>query len=361
MRGRIRLLCLVAALFVTFVLLPLSHIRAGSISIAPLRQELTLKPGEAFSSKLFVQNSSKVPATVHLGAQTFKVSDENYDYAFAKTENAQDWVSFDETSLPLNPRENTPINYTVGVPVNAEPGGKYIAVFASTSDKPVNNITSVDRVGLLLYITVAGNVTRRGNVLALGMPIATLGHQDTWSVRLANKGTAHFRSRLTVNVANIFGHTIGTDTADHLILPSSVRLIQGNAKFSGWPGLYRVRFSVGRGDDTALFATRWVLYAPVWWIIFVLCIVILIGARIVKLVHKQQSRQTKSETGLQHEQTLEQEAKTNKTPTKATKPSAKKKPRSKPKTKVKPKSRTKASSKPELKSRSKPKKKQTKK
>ncbi len=280
-----RLLITVGIVVVLTAITAAAPVYGGSLSIAPLRQEITLAPGQAFTSKLKIANNSQAPATITLSAQSFNVVGENYDYDFASSEGTADWVHFDISKQTLPPGGSLIVNYTVGVPATAEPGERYIAIFASTSDKPVQNVTAVDRVGLLLYMAVGGNVTHKGQVFSLSLPSVTTKSTVPWRLKLNNTGSAHFHSRITTWVAGVVGKTINATSTDHLSLPSTVRLYKGEAKTGSWPGLYRIRFKVGQGDDSAFDTTRWVLYAPIWSLIM-LVVLIVVGIKLVPTIRK---------------------------------------------------------------------------
>src|SRR5438128_2241444 len=129
MRPLLRLLrTVILLLILAFVFVP-GKAGAGNISIAPLRQELELKPGQSFTSRLQVRNNSSQPSTINLSAESFGVINENYDYSFAKSEGIKDWLNFDKPQLALAPNDSSSSGYTLGVPNNAEPGEKYIALF----------------------------------------------------------------------------------------------------------------------------------------------------------------------------------------------------------------------------------------
>ena len=251
--------------------------RAGSLSIQPLRQELELKPGQTLNSFVLVTNTGNSPTIVSMSAESFGVINENYDYSFDKAQDVKSWVHFDETSAVIKPHDDHSFNYSIGIPITAEPGEKYIAIFASVNSTSSDNVSVTDRVGELSYITIAGNVTRRGKVLGLTVPFITLSQQLSWDLRLENTGTAHFDSVITTNMTNAFDRTLSRKTEKHLILPATTRLLSNTVGLGSWPGLYHVKFLIGRGDDPASYVSRWVIYAPLWATIILVVALISVG------------------------------------------------------------------------------------
>ncbi len=252
---------------------------AASISIAPLRQEITITPGQAFNSRLVVQNPSKNATTVTLSAEAFGIINEDYDYSFSKLEEVGKWLSFGSPQLILKPGESKSSSYILSVPNNAEPGEKYIAIFASVKNKS-NIVTSIDRVGLLLYTTIAGNVTHKGEVLTSKIPTFSFDRQVSWGLRVHSTGSAHFRSKVVATVSDIFNHSISTSISEHLILPNTIRRLDNNIGIGGLPGIYKVKLLVGQGDDPAYKKTKWIIYFPLWSIALFIAIIGLIVMRI---------------------------------------------------------------------------------
>ncbi len=232
------------------------------LGLAPLRTELDIAPGTSLDGKLTVINATAAPMTVGLDAEEFSVINQQYDYAFTQESQVAKWVTFTPTTLNLAAGEAKMVSYRLSAPLSAEPGGRYISLFASTDTGNQNNgVSSRQRIASLLYITVLGNVTRSGHLVSLNAPWVMSGGGQ-WSIALQNTGTTHFRSRYSVNVQDIFGNKVGTTvTGDDLILPGTVRLITDQLPLPVLPGFYRYVYNIGLGDTPAVTETRIVLYA----------------------------------------------------------------------------------------------------
>jgi hypothetical protein len=233
-----------------------------SLGISPLRSELTISPGTSFDGFITLNDSGKTAVTATLDAESFSVIDEQYDYSFDPSGAGSDWVSFSSNSVTIQPGAAVTVNYKVAVPITAEPGGRYLSLFASSS--PTTNtggVTSINRVASLLYITVAGDVTRTGRVLTFDSPILTTG-DATWTATLQNSGSTHFHSIYNVAVRPVFGNSFASAEADSLILPSTVRFISQKIPHLDWIGLYRLDYTIGLGDVPAQRETRWILNVP---------------------------------------------------------------------------------------------------
>ncbi|HEY8886061.1 MAG TPA: hypothetical protein VIM31_00995 [Candidatus Microsaccharimonas sp.] len=234
-----------------------------SLGISPLRSELTISPGTSFDGKLTLTNSGKGPLSITIDAEVFSVTNTVYDYSFDPSGKGVDWVGFDKPAITIDPGKSTTIAYKVAVPIDAEPGGRYLSLFASSSPTAAaSGVVSINRVASLLYITVAGDLTRTGKVLTFTSPLLTFG-DPTWTATIQNSGSTHFHSPYSVSVKYLFGgSTLTSSQSDSLILPSSVRLITQTISHPRWLGIYRLDYTIGLGDVPAHQETRWILYLP---------------------------------------------------------------------------------------------------
>ncbi len=250
---------------------------AKSLKISPLRNELDVAPGNVADGHFSLKNTSNLPVEVSLDADEFSVINQQYDYAFTAKSDVTEWVTFSPQKVILAAGESGEITYYVGVPLSAEPGGRYISLFASTdAGSSVNGINTLQRVGTLLYITVVGDISRAGHLVSLSSPWS-VSDKSTWSMAVRNSGTTHFRSRYNVQVRNIIGHTtIVTMSGEALILPGTVRSVSDSLPLPSLPGVYKYIFTVGLGDTPAVIKTNYVLYLPFWAVASIVIIVAII-------------------------------------------------------------------------------------
>lgn len=241
-----------------------ADLQAG-LTVSPLRTELTIRPGTTQRSTLKVANEGSQAIVVDLTSEIFSVINPEYDYRFDEDTEVASWVQFGVTRAVLQPGQSRSIAYDIAVPIGAEPGGRYISIFASTdSGQEEGAITSRQRVASLLYITVDGPVTREGVFLSLSAPWWVSG-ESAWSATLQNQGTTHFRSKYSVVVQDLFtGQNVTEREQDALILPGTVRRITDTLQTPPFAGIYRAVYTVGLGDQPAHVESRVIVYAPTW-------------------------------------------------------------------------------------------------
>lgn len=232
-------------------------------TLTPLRTEFNIAPGTSQDGVLSVTNTTDVDMTVQFSAEAFSVINQQYDYAFDAESKLSDWVYFAKDKIQLAPGAPRDVKYTVGVPLSAEPGGRYISLFASTdTGDSGTGVNSRQRIGSLLYITVLGDVSREGHLLGLSSPLF-VGDVSRFSMTIQNTGTTHFKSRYSVTLNNIFGgKESATTTNETLILPGTIRAVLDYMPTPSWPGAYKVTYSIGLGDTPAVTREHYIIYLP---------------------------------------------------------------------------------------------------
>lgn len=276
------LVCIIFGVLLATCLLSTSNTYATSdvkgLTVSPLRTELSIDPGTSQDKTLTISNTNSQPITVHLAAEEFSVIDQNYDYAFNTATQLTKWVTFTPDTIDLAVGQTKTAAFRIGVPLNAEPGGRYLSLFATTNAGVSDNgVVSQQRVGSLVYLTVAGKVSRSGHLVSLNAPWITTG-PTTWSAALQNTGTTHYHSRYNVVLEPLIGNNnpIATESGDALILPGTVRLISDNVPLPILPGIYKIIYTIGLGDSPAQIQTRFIIYMPPAAIIVLVIVAILI-------------------------------------------------------------------------------------
>ncbi len=237
-------------------------------TVSPVRTEIDILPGTQKTGNLTVKNETNKLMEVGFSAESFSVINQYYDYQFTAETNVADWVGFQDKKIELKPGEEKKITYTIGVPLESEPGGRYISIFVSNDTKNDNDgIAARQRIASLLYITVTGDVTRSGELISLNTPWFITDNND-WSIVVRNSGTTHFRSRFNTVVSDMFKNKIGENIMDEsMLLPGTIKLINGKFQTPNLPGIYKVTYTIGLGDNPAVVQERYVLYMPIWLIL----------------------------------------------------------------------------------------------
>jgi hypothetical protein len=117
-------------------------------------------------------------------------------------------------------------------------------------------------------MTVSGDATQLGKLIKFSVPWLTTG-PASWSATIQNAGTVHYRSDVHVTVRTLWNTDVGTVSGSGLILPGTIRLLQGNLPPLGIPGIYKVAVGATMGDKLTTYETQLVIYMPFygWFIV----------------------------------------------------------------------------------------------
>ncbi len=255
----------------------------SGLKITPLRSYPTQQPGETKPGSITLSNLGKTDLQVHISTETFKVTNENYDYSFGQSDYTK-WVRFVNTDLTLLPDQSQAVAYTIDVPVGAEAGGYYLAVIAATTTSPNSSeIQEVRRVASLLYLEVSGDIKVETKLLSFDSPWFLYKPEIPVSIRIANTGTSHNRSRVQVSVSRWPFHGVGdTKQLESVILPASVRGLEDSVKLSGFPGIYKLAAEYAAPQGGVSRYSKTILYIPPWFV----GSIVVIGVSIIILLRR---------------------------------------------------------------------------
>lgn len=246
----------------------------NALSISPIRNEISVAAGVTYTSNLVIENSTDQSIGIDMYAQTFSVQNQSYDYSFHDSSSLNQWVRFSPSTFDLAAQHTQKVSYTIGVPSDATPGGKYFSLFAATTDKGLSNgIATSRRVGSLVYLTVPGDPSHKGELLGLNTPTIAFSPID-WSEKVNNTGANYFRSEYTVSLQTIWGAPVVTQKSSALVLSSSVRLVSGQLATPQWIGLYKVSANFSLGDNGTQTDSRWLVYLPLSQLAVIILIII---------------------------------------------------------------------------------------
>ncbi len=202
---------------------------AQSVAITPTSTEQVVQPGGQVKGTVQVLNQADTPFDVKLYTAPYSVTGEDYDPSFTPipgATQASDWIKLSTSSTSLRSYSGSSIDYTVTVPANTAPGGYYGVIFAETQSKVEGSgVTTLKRVGSVIYIRVAGQVTESGRVVS--WQVAWLQQPNlSQAVRIENSGGTFFTATIKTEVRDIFGRPKFSYSQKRKILPGKIRRIQ---------------------------------------------------------------------------------------------------------------------------------------
>lgn len=261
------------------------------IQISPLSYEFEIKSGATQAGKFTIKNLDGVPMDYALETELFETISEEGAPSFkgvtrpTGVSTLADWIKF---STPitgtLEAYSSLEINFTIEVPANAEPGGHYAAIFAKQIKKDAEGKTQLgvsSRVGLILLVSVPGQVTKGGEITSFTHPSFVWKGPIDFSMKFRNTGTVHYESIGTVNIDPIIGKSRTVNLGTHTVIPKSTRLYSGTWNNNYPFGYYKLTAEAKDGEGKTVMATGVLWAIPLIIVIPVILLALLIWGIII--------------------------------------------------------------------------------
>lgn len=184
-----------------------------AVGVKPVRTELAIDPGASATATIQVINSESFPVTVIPEITVYTKNDENgfpvaEDLAADDPMNIQDWISLDTTPLDLEPNSTQEVSFTVTVPEDAEPGGRYASVlYTATDEEEAAGIKIQTAVPSLILVKVSGEELHTSEVTNFTVKSdKMLGDKSpVFAVEFKNEGNVHEKPRASITLTDADG------------------------------------------------------------------------------------------------------------------------------------------------------------
>lgn len=235
MKGK--LFFLGSAFFIFFVLFfvsrpPFVSADAG-IHLSPVMYEAFLKPGEARTIPDFeFLNPIDDIQEINISLKDMRISDETGGVQLLDESHGRyslsEWMTIEPAKFTLGPQEHKPVNLTIKVPDNAEPGGHYGALFGETGvsggEEEEAGVAVKAGVAAPILLTVAGPISYTGEIIEFReVPFVNLGPVD-FLIRFKNTGTVHYKPHGVIEIFNWFGNKVDVvSVSEQRAFPETIR------------------------------------------------------------------------------------------------------------------------------------------
>lgn len=221
---------------------------ALSVTITPPLVQLSIGPGQSWSSSLKVVNNNDYDVTYYTQVMDMQPEGEDGQSKFVPMiDEAQDptyqsfalaqWIQMSPNPILIKAGESADIPYTVNIPANAEPGGHYAAILVGTQPGAVTGSGSVTTVSSyvssLIFVNISGDVVESGRIREFSTSKSLYQTPDVdFTVRFENTGNTHVHPQGEVTIYNMWGKERGQvlinneDDDFGNVLPASIRRFQ---------------------------------------------------------------------------------------------------------------------------------------
>jgi hypothetical protein len=293
--------------------------QASGLSISPLRQELTLKPGQADKIDITLKNITGGPINAKVSVQDFQSDNITGNPQIITDPNIKSPYSvrgflIGLDNVPLALGEQKTFSIPVQAPANAAPGAyygliEYHALPANSGSTSGNNKVALSAaVSQLVFITVPGNITDRMQVNAIHVYRDKKGTKEGLfftsppkevGIDLKNLGNGFAKPFGHVGLQNssgkeIYSYELNGGITRALVLPNSSRIFKNELKNIKRPGRYTIVANISYGSGSAILTGKKTFWYIPTWVPAVLIVVLAILAAGVFTARRRYKRGSKS-------------------------------------------------------------------
>jgi len=277
-----------------------ADVATQSYQISPPTANYAANPGASVTGSMKVTNLTGSPMTINVGKENFVAKGEEGEIEL--TDNADPlyslapWFSFDAAQLNVPPRSTVSLGYTIAVPANAEPGGRYGSITFNTIPPKLPNGQSgaavEQNLAGIVFLRINGAAKEQVSVDTFETGIYTAKTSDflpktffeygpvDFLTRVQNNGNVHEKPTGQITIKNMFGATVAVIPLDqHFVIPGAIRRLHNTwtaPKHSLLIGSYSAHLVATYATGKTLTADTSFLVLPWRLLLIVLVIVVLV-------------------------------------------------------------------------------------
>lgn len=251
----------------TYSFLNVPSTRAQTIvplSVAPARQQLNIDPGTNQTTVIKFLNQSDAPISGNIKAVDFIVKDKKGTPIFLENEelstrfSAASWINLPYNRATIGPKDILRVQLGISAPQDANPGGRYVAVyFEPTGSLPQASTSSQEaalsissKIAGLVYIRVNGPITEAANITRFEFPsFVEYGPVKVLS-EIINNGDYHITPRYQLVLYDWLGRKVDEVIESDLnIFPDTARVIESEIGQRTMLGKYRLELIAAYGEQ----------------------------------------------------------------------------------------------------------------
>lgn len=197
----------------------------ADFSLSPLKYEMIVDPGSTQTQLMTIRNDSDEALTLYSQVEDFIAGDDSGFPQFIKPEDIENpelslanWISLSNENITLAPGESKQVSFNVTAPATADPGGHYGVIFFGPEAQPGAQLSVIQRLGILLLVTIPGEVVIGWEFQALevwNMEADNFVAQDSFqafpiafSSLFENTGNTHLKPQGKITLSDENGNTL---------------------------------------------------------------------------------------------------------------------------------------------------------
>jgi hypothetical protein len=285
-----------------------------AITVTPPLIQLTIGPGEKWSSSLKVVNNNTYDIPYYAEVVDFEAEGEHGRSSFTPileipeeeaefaTRSLARWITLSPEPTVVQRGMSGEIPFTVQVPENAEPGGHYAAILIGTQPNSADeaqgpSVKISTRVSSLIFVRIRGDVVEEGRIREFRSEKSLYQTPEAeLLLRFENLGNVHLQPQGDITIYNMWGKErgrvlINQKTNFGNVLPNSIRKFQFSWKGEHNPfdiGRYSAIVTLAYGSESKrnISATNYFWVIPVIPVLVGLTVVVSFGLLLVWFIRR---------------------------------------------------------------------------
>lgn len=255
--------------------------------ISPPVTTLALDPGTSTKQTLKVTNLTDEQLTLQLGKRNFVAKGEEGEVELTDDANPMyslaPYFTLSQPTVTVPPKGTSQVSYTLSVPLDAEPGGRYGSVTFNTiaSKLPAGQSGAAIRQELaaLIFLRINGDANEQ---LALASFAVDKDFYEygpiSFTARIKNLGNVHSKPTGQIVVKNMLGFKTATIKVDEKnVIPGAIRRLNTTLNKKYLFGNYTATLTMQNGTLQTLTAKTSFLVIPYKLLAIVLIILFILG------------------------------------------------------------------------------------
>ncbi len=212
-----------------------------SFQISPPTANYSGNRGSTVKGNIKVTNLTGQPLTVSVGKENFVAQGEEGQVELVNNADPlyslAPWFNYSVGQLTIQPRSTSQLAYTIGIPTDAEPGGRYGSITLSTIPpklSPGQSGAAVEQtLASLIFLRINGPAHEQLQVetfTANAKPDTTVSQTFyeyppvNFLTRIKDIGNVHEKPSGNITIKNFFGQAVATLPLDqHFVIPGAIR------------------------------------------------------------------------------------------------------------------------------------------
>jgi hypothetical protein len=255
--------------------------------ISPPVTTLALDRGTSTRQTVKITNLTDAQLTLQVGKRNFVAKGEEGEVELTDEANPlyslAPYFTLSQPTVTVPPRGTSEVSYTLSVPLNAEPGGRYGSITFNTIETKLpagqSGASVRQELAALVFLRINGQAHEQ-----LAIDSFTTGHgfyeygPVSFTTRIKNLGNVHEKPTGEIVVTNMLGlKTATVKLDDKNVIPGAVRKINSELKRHLMFGSYTATLTLKNGTLQTLTAKASFWAIPYTLIGIILLVLLVIG------------------------------------------------------------------------------------